>query len=349
MKLAVALPLALPSIASAQYFDYQDFADVLLTFRKTGQAQGNYELVVKFGYITNFLKLTAGATINITNYSPTQLSDAFPDDYANLQWEVCSAFTPTADSGTQLGPWLFPSTTVWYTRPATNATTQSSPPPRQLNGFCGDVRQRILSMGDGAALISSSLVATNQDNNTSLVQEPITYSDNDVTYYIGDRTDPTLGDFYGSAFQFSVENKTPDPFVASSRTDLYQVCPTSDSLNTYFDPITGKTNGDGYFVGYFLLNPDGTMSFTRASTNSVPPPPPPAPNLLIGRSSGTTTVSFGTTNGATYTLRFTNAAGLNAPLSSWPSLPGTVTGDGSTKSFTDSTSDADRVYRVGAR
>lgn len=348
MRLAAALALVLPSLASAQYFDYQEFGDVLLTFRKTGQAQGNDELVVKLGYITNFLELAAGATIHISNYSPTQLSDAFPDDYANLQWEVCSAFMTGPAMGTKFGPWLFPDATIWYTRPATNATTQSPPPPRMLLGLCQDLRQRMLSMGDGAAFISNDLVQTNQDNNTSLVVEPITYDQNDVTYNIGDRVNPALGDFYGMAFQYSVENKTPAPFAGSSRTDLYQMCPTSDSLNTYTDPITGKTNGNGYFVGYFLLQQDGTMSFTRASTNSVPPSPPPAPKLLIGTSSTTTTVSFGTTNGATYILHYTNGAGLNAPISSWPSLPGTITGDGTVKSFSDSTTDAQRFYRVGA-
>jgi hypothetical protein len=60
------------------------------------------------------------------------------------------------------------------------------------------------------------------------------------------------------------------------------------------------------------------------------------------------TISFVTSNAVTYKLFFTNSSGLTAPVTNWPSLPGTITGDGTTKSFTDTTTDAGRVYRVGA-
>ena len=60
------------------------------------------------------------------------------------------------------------------------------------------------------------------------------------------------------------------------------------------------------------------------------------------------TISFVSSNTATYKLFFTNSDGLSAPIVTWPSLQGTIAGDGSTKTFTDTTTDADRVYRVSA-
>jgi hypothetical protein len=199
----------------------------------------------------------------------------------------------------------------------------------------------MLGVGPGAYTIGSvDLIVTNADNNTLLVREPVAYSDEILTAFIGDETDPTFGDFGGGAFPFSVENTTPGAFTSPTRSDFYQSAPVGNT-----DPITGLTSGAAYFVGYFLLNPDGTMTFTRASTNSVAPAPPPV-TLSIGRSSGTSTISFLSSNSVTYTLYFTNAAGLTTPVTNWPSLSGTITGDGTTQAFQDSTTDAVRFYQV---
>jgi len=120
--------------------------------------------------------------------------------------------------------------------------------------------------------------------------------------------------------------------------DLYQSVPTGST-----DPNSGKTTGAAYYVGYFTLNPDGTMTFTRASAAS-----PTQPVLTISRAGTTSTISLATANGTTYTLFYTNSSGLTQPVSTWPSSPTTLSGDGTTKSFSDTTSDPDRVYRVGA-
>ncbi|SPE58753.1 hypothetical protein SBV1_2810002 [Verrucomicrobia bacterium] len=60
-------------------------------------------------------------------------------------------------------------------------------------------------------------------------------------------------------------------------------------------------------------------------------------------------ISFGRTNGATYTLYFTNSAGLRQPVAAWPFSPSTVTGDGTTKQFVDPITSANRFYRVVAQ
>lgn len=38
------------------------------------------------------------------------------------------------------------------------------------------------------------------------------------------------------------------------------------------DPITGSTTGNADYLGYFTLNPDGTMTFTRANSTTVSAP-----------------------------------------------------------------------------
>jgi hypothetical protein len=341
LKCGLICLAVLPCVANAQFFNYSDSGDVMVGFRKTGAFQGNFELVVDVGPVTRFLALAIGGSLSISSYLPAQLSDSFPDGYANLQWSVFSAFAGDNNWTNSLG--IFPAATTWYTRARTNTASQSLTPVRFRLGSSQALRQAIISVGYGAQTISSALVTTNSDNNTQLVREPISYNYDDLTAFIGDRADTSLGDFGAAAFVYSVENTTPGSFTSPARSDLYQSCPLST-----VDPLTGKTTGSAYFVGYFTLNTDGTMSFTRASTNSVPPPPPPPTKLLVGRVGATMTISFGTTNGATYTLHYTSGSGLGARPSAWSVLSSPVTGDGSTKTFTDTSTDTERFYRISA-
>jgi hypothetical protein len=100
-------------------------------------------------------------------------------------------------------------------------------------------------------------------------------------------------------------------------------------------------------VGYFTLNPNGTMTFTRASVFA---PQPRVPKIVsITRSANVSTIFFTTTNGTfTYTLYYTNSAGLTSSVTNWPASPSTLTGDGNTDHFSDTTTDANRFYRVSA-
>ena len=128
---------------------------------------------------------------------------------------------------------------------------------------------------------------------------------------------------------------------------------TSQYVNVYENPnVLGVTTDDYYstvatnqppqLVGHFSLAANGVVTF---HTGSVVPP---APQLSITRNGNTATISFATVNGATYTLYYTNSPGLNAPIATWPSSPTTVMGNGQTNSIQDTTTDLNRVYRVGA-
>jgi hypothetical protein len=144
----------------------------------------------------------------------------------------------------------------------------------------------------------------------------------------------------------NLENTTPTGFTGSIRSDLYEVRPLTDAQgHPIVDPHTG-TSGLAYYVGYFELTSAGALSFKREAASTAPPPPQ---ILSLTRAGTSSTIYFTTVSGATYTLFYTDAAGLTTPITSWNSSPTTIVGNGNTGSLTDTTSDAVRFYRVGAR
>jgi len=163
-----------------------------------------------------------------------------------------------------------------------------------------------------------------------------------------DPTQGTLNDAWPASEPNSgnLEKSTPGSFSGAVRSDLYEVRPLADVHgNPIVDPHTG-TSGLAYYVGYFELTSAGALSFTREAASA---PLPPAPQIvLLARSGNNSTVFFTTTNGATYTLYYTNAGGLSAPTTNWPSSPTTIVGDGNTDSLMNTTTDPARFYRVGA-
>lgn len=334
------------SSANAQFFSYAERGDVLAGFRKTGLYQGNYELVVNLGNVTNFLGVTPGSTISISAFSPAQLADAFPNGFPDIQWSVFSAFSGVAAWATPLGS--FPETTFWYTLARSDINAPTTPEPRFAVGSQLSITPFILGIGDNAVAISGQLGTTNADNNSSLVREPVLNDGlTDLTSGIGDPNNSADGDL-GGTMPVTVENTIPNTFTSPSRSDFYQSCPASAGgrhAATYIDPITGLTNGPAYWVGYFQLNTDGTMSFTRATTNAVVAPPP-AVTLKIARSGNSSVISFVSSNSVIYKLFYTNSAGLTTPVSDWPFLSGTISGDGTSKSFQDTTTDRNRFYQV---
>jgi hypothetical protein len=195
----------------------------------------------------------------------------------------------------------------------------------------------------GAFTISGTM-SSNINNTIYVVREPVwdqvTPARSDLTFHIGDTQDPSIGDF---KYLSVVENTTPSSFTSVSRSDFYRARPTGTA-----DPETGLTDGPAYYLGYFSLNTDGTLTFTRGSS-VVTPPAPPKPVLAIQHLGTTNLISFATTNGATYKLYFTNSVGLRTPLTNWPSISTNITGTGGTKSFLDITTDTIRFYGVTAQ
>jgi len=262
--LALLSLLTLITSADALPFVYQA-GDLCLGFRKTGSTPGLYEVVVDVGPVTNYLALPAGVSTNITAYTPSQLS---PDSWAsltNLSWSV---------TGYTLSSTLFPGyslNTLWVTVPRVGGV--SGPvPQRQKSTRQANAVNTIESIFIGAASQSSGM-ASNQDNTASCVREVIASDDfNEYSDWIADETYPAIGDLNDFApsspagSPINLEDTTPTPsFTTAVQSDLYQVCPANTT-----DPNSGTTSGGGYNVGYFTLNPSGSMTFTRASTAVAP-------------------------------------------------------------------------------
>ena len=185
------------------------------------------------------------------------------------------------------------------------------------------------SIGSNARTFSGGFAPDPTNNTPTAVRIPAG-NGQDYGTFIG-----AAGDYAGT-FQGNVENTTPSTFATGSvgsRSDLYELRPSS-------------SGGTGTYLGYFELRPNGTAVFVRASSNTQPPPQPTV--VAIGRTNNTSTIYFTTTNGASYNLRFTNSTGLQSPVSSWPAAPNVTTGDGTVKSVTDTTAEADRYYRIEA-
>jgi PKD repeat protein len=351
VKFILLAALGLPQFASAQVFNYNGFGDMLAGFRKTLTFEGNYELVVDLGNITNLVKLSIGTTINITNFTSTQLTNAFVDTASagtlgHLQWSVTATAADVPGSTTRNPlPWVtpvgsFPEGTIWVTRPSTSVTSQSPTPSRMVFDTAIEYQPDVEEIGNNAGLISSYLGAGTTNNTPYLVREPVSYNTLDLTAVIGDSANLALGDFGAGnnlPLPYVVENTTPSPFTAAAqRDDLYQLCPTGTT-----DPLNGSTTAT-YYLGYFLLNTNGTMSFTRALAApaagfSGTPTSGTAPLKVVFTSTSTGTVTnwawnFGTGTGATNTTGI-NVTNTYAAAGTY-SVTLTVIGPGGTNALT---------------
>lgn len=294
--------------------------DLVLAFRQTGNAS---DYVVNIGKATNFSSLTVGTSVPVANLSVDQLNAAFPT-VNGLKWSVAAANRPPVDTN-------YPLQTLWVTAPRIDAAIQSNPWLRKGSSVQGNAGSQIDGVGVNAAL-SSSLLPGGANNTATGVVIPV-----NAPFPIG----PVLGTDgnYVGTFQGIVENLTADDFDLDSsnvsRSDLYELIPGTRAGGTLDVP--------GRFLGYFELKPDGTLTFTNPAST------PPVPNITsIVRNGNVTTVSFNTVSGVTYRLRYTDAAGLSSPLSTW-STGASVTGTGSVLSLEDTHTDPNRFYVVEAQ
>lgn len=294
--------------------------DLVLAFRQTGNAS---DYVVNIGKATNFSRLPAGQTVAIANLSVDQLNAAFPT-VNGLKWSVAAANRPPVDTN-------YPIQTLWAVRPRLDAAVQSNPWLRKSTSVQGNAGSQIDGVGVNAAL-SSSLLPGGPNNTTTGVVIPV-----NAAFPIG----PVLGtdgDYVGS-FEGIVENLTADDFDSDpgnvSRSDLYEIIPGTRTGGTLDTP--------GRYLGYFELKSDGTLTFNTGTAA------PPRPNITnITRDGNATVVTFNTVAGVNYRLRYTNAAGLTSPISTW-STGGSIAGTGSVLTLQDTHSDPIRFYAVEAQ
>ena len=291
--------------------------DLVLAFRQTGN---DSDYVVNLGKATNYNTLPAGTTVAVTNLSAAQLNSAFPS-LNGLKWSVAGANRPPLDPN-------YPLQTLWIARPRTESGTQSTPLLRKGQSAQGLAGAQIDGVGYNAAQASSNLPGGPANTATGVVI-PVNNNFN-VSQVIG-----ATGN-YANTFQGNVENLTADDFDGTpanvSRSDLFELLPGTTAA--------GTVNTAGRYLGYFELKPDGTLTFNTGS------PVIPAPEIAtVTRDGDVTTVSFATVNGANYTLRATDAAGLGSPITTWAAGP-SLTGNGSVQSLQDTSAAAVRFFAL---
>jgi hypothetical protein len=129
----------------------------------------------------------------------------------------------------------------------------------------------------------------------------------------------------------------------------------TDFINAYVNPnVTGTNNTDILWqtaeggapvqLGNFTLSPTGVLTYQQIQTGA------PRPEIMgVIRSGSTATISFSTASGHTYSLLFTNSAGLLAPISKWPVAANTILGSGTTESLTNITASPTTFYIIKAQ
>jgi hypothetical protein len=344
LVLSVLALLAFGTTAQAQVFTYAN-NDLTLGFRKNNPYTENNEVVVDIGQASNYINLAVGSTISVPGLSASQLTGSFAS-LNDLSWSVFAGYTGSSYPG-------YVNNTLWLTVPRTNNAVRSGDAIRLAYSLQQAAKAKmgnIVGASSGAGFISQGLGASNQFNTLSFVREPIlTYGTHILSVWMSGTVDPTQGtlnDTFPPSEPNSgnIEVTTPDSFSSGTvRSDLYEVRPLTTATGTaVVDPHTG-TSGLAWYIGYFEFKSDGTMTFTREAASAAPPT---QVTLNIIRTNNVSTISFGSSSGVTYKLFFTNSAGLGTAVSNWPSQAGTISGDGTTKSFQDPTTDPARFYRV---
>jgi len=305
---------------SAAPFVYSS-RDLMLCFRKIGATPGPYELEVNIGHASTYYSAAPGSTINIAQFSTTQITSVF-NNLNDVTWSV-GGYVQPSDGGDA----SVPAKTLWVTAPRPSLGSQSVAWVRNSTFSQQGAGGKIASIGGNAQTFSGSISADPVYNTTTAVRID-SGNGKDYGSFVGDNGD------YSSTFQGDVENTTPDDFVTggtSSYCDLYELRPST-------------TNGPGTYLGYFELRTNGAVAFVAAGGASTPP----RPTAVGGTSGSGFVISFSTVAGATYNLRYTNNVGLISPISTWPVQSNIATGNGSTMSVTNSSSDASRFYVIEA-
>jgi hypothetical protein len=324
-KLA-ALLLSLAGFAAlVQSVQAQGFTDnsrdLILTFRKTGFDGGSVGSVVfevDIGQALIYYNASAGSTIPITAYSSTAQLGTLFDSLNDLSWSVSGCVPNAGDSGDQ----SIPTRTLWVTDPRLDPNTAAAPWTRQSSYTQGGADSHIVAILANAQTWANSTPADSVTNSSTAAAIPAGNGNN------ADGSLGALGNYLGT-FQGDVENTTPSDFAfagSPSRSDLYELQPGS---------------GSGAYLGYFELGTDGSLTFHAQAYT------PPVLTAGAGSAAGNFLISFQSTQGGTYTLSYTNAAGLTAPVSTWPMVATNIIGDGTVKSFQQTIGGPGTFYSVG--
>ncbi len=319
LSIAASFSLLESAQADTAVFLYTN-RDLILCFRSTNSPTVDFE--INIGQASIYYNAAAGATVPVTQYTVPQIGGIFAGmDLLNWSVAGCVPATDTSDPGV-------PVKSLWVTAPRADPAVQSAPWKRNSSSTQGTTAAEINSTFQNAAFYSGTISNNSLNNNATAIVIPVG-TGHEAGAFLG-----TFGNFQNT-FQGDVENTTPSDFTTAgvaSRSDLYQL-----------DPDATGTQPPGAYLGYFELETDGSMIFVARSVGI------PAPTLTATATNGVVTISFPSSIGATYTLHYTNSAGLTTPIRTWPSVSTNITGDGSIKSFQQTITGPDQFYGVGAQ
>ena len=238
MSLLTALAPA--AVQAAFTFDEHD---ALLVFRQTGSPN----LEVNIGAVDSFVNAAPGSTLNITTFTPAQLSAAY-SSLNSLNWTVLSGVRPG------FGDTTTPDKTLFLTRSRSDVDVQSAAILRKSASTQGAIVSQIHGVAGNGAIAgakpwSAGTPADPISNTSSAVIIPFA-DPNSYTSLAGES-----GNLNGSFAQGTVENTTPASFAGFTRSDFYELKPGS---------------GNGTYLGYFDFDSTGALSFTAVPEPGVP-------------------------------------------------------------------------------
>ena len=262
--------------------------DVLLIFRGSSPAD---DVEFQIGNISQFLNHPNGYTATVSGWDLSLVTNTF-GHVANASVIVAAAISSTS-------AWLSSSSNVTSVLDVTPSTFQAS----------------LYSLIDAIGVRPTSY-DTAAESNAYVIQESGGLSPNSslgsYDYIVSDGgvNEAYIADFGGNV-SFDVQG------IASSTLGFWQI-----------QPSTANPKPSATYVGTFVLNVNGTLTFTAG---------PLGPTIEgIARSGSVSTVKFTTLSIGNYELVHTNA--LGAPISTWPVVSGPVAGNGATESLSHTNS-----------
>ena len=314
----VGFAASITVIGSAQAGFQYTARDLVFGFRNGGSS----ELVVNGGPASTYYTLPTGQEITIANVTTAQLNKATRTNLNDLSFSAAADVRIVSDAS-------YPFNTLWVTKARDDINVQTTPWLRRgqsAQGTTGGKMDGIVDTTLGAVGYANS-IPTGPDNMSYGVVIPT-----DDPGHHEYSTFMVAGDYSGT-FPGIVELTTPSDFSTAGqvvRADFYELKPGS---------------GNGTFLGYFEFSATGVMKYHSGPSSSVTVPRPAI--TAIQRSGATSTITFSTVAGGTYTLRYTDSAGLSTPVSTW-ATGGTIAGDGTNKSLGDTTTGTERFYAISA-
>ena len=319
-KACVVASLAIACAANAQTFSYNN-GNLLVGFRLT--AGGVNDLVINAGSASTFTNMAAGTTINVANFTPSMLQTAFGDTN-NLSFSAFGCFDASYPDSAQ-------QKTLFMTRARTDINTQSSPWPRYIASAQGVTVSTLNAAGFGAQAIALDLPASATTNQAGFLIESESWSASPKVSY-----KTALGASFNWGSFGITEQSTSPTFTTDGtpvRADLYWIVPGGNIV----------THPASTYLGYFQLNTNGVLTYTSGAATAVVTA---ASITGITRVGNVATVSFTTGSVGTYTLRATSD--ITTPKASWTTL-GSVSGNGSVQSLTETTTASPRFYMISAQ